>query len=179
MNNLSESFNASIVEAKEMPIIQMFEYIRKKTMTRMSAKRQGISGYDGEVYPNILSRLEKVKAMSRSCITIMSDRKIFEVTNKAGSYVFNLDTRECTYRLFQLVGYPCRHAVAAIQVERGSMLKYVHVFYSKSIYAHAYSPVLYPIPSSLYWISTNHPVIRPPDARKQIGRPKKTKEEGA
>lgn len=173
VNNLSESFNASILPAREMPIISMIEYIRKQTMARMQCKRTGITSYDGSHCPNLVAKLEKVKASSRSCIALMSDWKLFEVDTGYGSYVVNLDTKECTCRMFQLVGYPCRHAIAAIQVERGCIYDYVNAFYSRAMYVQTYAPVMYPIPSSNYWDQTHLAPIQPPEVRKQSGRPKK------
>ncbi|KAG8370284.1 hypothetical protein BUALT_Bualt14G0101000 [Buddleja alternifolia] len=47
VNNITESFNSIILAARELPIIEMFEWIRKKCMTRIQIKRQGMEKYAG------------------------------------------------------------------------------------------------------------------------------------
>ncbi|KAK4390053.1 hypothetical protein Sango_2068600 [Sesamum angolense] len=50
VNNMNESFNHIIMEARELPIIDMFEWIRKKFMTRIQnqdQRRQGSSTSHG------------------------------------------------------------------------------------------------------------------------------------
>ncbi|KAG8373315.1 hypothetical protein BUALT_Bualt11G0011200 [Buddleja alternifolia] len=59
VNNITESFNSIILAARELPIIEMFEWIRKKCMTRIQIKRQGMEKYAGIVCPNILKKIEK------------------------------------------------------------------------------------------------------------------------
>ncbi|KAL0416603.1 UNVERIFIED_CONTAM: hypothetical protein Slati_3492200 [Sesamum latifolium] len=44
-----ESFNSYILDAREQPIIDIFETIRRKLMTRIQVKREGIEKYDGVV----------------------------------------------------------------------------------------------------------------------------------
>ncbi|KAL0403665.1 UNVERIFIED_CONTAM: hypothetical protein Sradi_2007300 [Sesamum radiatum] len=46
VNNMSESFNSYILEAREQPIIDMFETIRRKCMTRIQIKKAGMEKYD-------------------------------------------------------------------------------------------------------------------------------------
>ncbi|KAG8374488.1 hypothetical protein BUALT_Bualt10G0000100 [Buddleja alternifolia] len=47
VNNITESFNSIILTARELHIIEMFEWIRKKCMTRIQIKRQGMEKYAG------------------------------------------------------------------------------------------------------------------------------------
>ncbi|KAK4406178.1 hypothetical protein Sango_0624300 [Sesamum angolense] len=42
VNNLCESFNSYILEARDKPIISMFEWIRTKLMMRLQQKREGM-----------------------------------------------------------------------------------------------------------------------------------------
>ncbi|GMP51073.1 hypothetical protein CsSME_00017445 [Camellia sinensis var. sinensis] len=67
VNNLSESFNSYILEARELPIISMFEWIRRKLMQRIQVKKAGMAKYSGEISPNIHDKLEKLKVESRNC----------------------------------------------------------------------------------------------------------------
>ena len=54
VNNLSESFNSMILDARDKPIIAMQEWIRVRLMTRMYSKRTGIEKFTTDIYPNIV-----------------------------------------------------------------------------------------------------------------------------
>ena len=63
-NNLSESFNSMILEARDKPILAMLEWIRVRLMTRLYKKMKGIEKYTGKVCPSIQDKLEKLKQES-------------------------------------------------------------------------------------------------------------------
>ena len=42
VNNLNESWNSYILEVREMPILQMLEWIRRKVMLKLHIKNDGI-----------------------------------------------------------------------------------------------------------------------------------------
>ncbi|KAH7844101.1 hypothetical protein Vadar_024315 [Vaccinium darrowii] len=42
VNNISKSFNSYIMEARDLPIISMFEWIRKKLMQRIQVEKAGM-----------------------------------------------------------------------------------------------------------------------------------------
>uniref|UniRef100_A0A2N9J2B3 MULE transposase domain-containing protein n=1 Tax=Fagus sylvatica TaxID=28930 RepID=A0A2N9J2B3_FAGSY len=65
-NNLSESFNAMILPARDKPILLMLEWIRVRLMTRLHTKRIGMEKYGGSIYPNIQDKLEKLEMESKS-----------------------------------------------------------------------------------------------------------------
>ena len=58
MNNLSESFNSMILEARDNPIIAMLEWIRVRLMFIMYSKRIGIEKFTSDICPNIVQKLE-------------------------------------------------------------------------------------------------------------------------
>ena len=56
VNNLSESFNSMILEARDKPIIAMLEWIRVRLMSRMYSKRTGIEKFTSDICPNIVQK---------------------------------------------------------------------------------------------------------------------------
>ncbi|KAG5546978.1 hypothetical protein RHGRI_012869 [Rhododendron griersonianum] len=68
VNNISESFNSYILEARQLPIISMFEWIRKRVMQRIQVKKAGMEKYTGHLCPNIQEKIEKLKVESRVCV---------------------------------------------------------------------------------------------------------------
>ena len=61
VNNLSESFNSMILEARNKPIIAMLEWIRVRLMTRMYSKRTEIKKFTSDICPNIVQNLEQLR----------------------------------------------------------------------------------------------------------------------
>jgi hypothetical protein len=53
VNNISESFNAMILPARDKSILSMLEWIKVRLMTRLHTKRIGMEKYGGSVCPNV------------------------------------------------------------------------------------------------------------------------------
>ncbi|XP_027099030.1 uncharacterized protein [Coffea arabica] len=66
VNNLNESFNNYILEARELPIIGMLEWIRRRLMQRIQTKRSGMQKFQGEICPNIAEKIDKNQRLSRT-----------------------------------------------------------------------------------------------------------------
>ena len=59
VNNVSECFNAYIMEARDKPIITMVETIRKKLMRQYQVKRDGMRKMDERLCPAIMRKLDR------------------------------------------------------------------------------------------------------------------------
>ncbi|KAL0370632.1 UNVERIFIED_CONTAM: hypothetical protein Sangu_0381300 [Sesamum angustifolium] len=59
VNNLCETFNNYILDARDKPTITMLEWIITKLMTRLQHKRFGMEKYEGIVCPNVLKKINK------------------------------------------------------------------------------------------------------------------------
>ncbi|KAK9276617.1 hypothetical protein L1049_006153 [Liquidambar formosana] len=68
LNNMCESFNGYILEAREKPIIKMLEMVKEALMMRIQEKRKFIKNVKGPICPNIQSKLELLKFKSRKCL---------------------------------------------------------------------------------------------------------------
>ncbi|GMP67552.1 hypothetical protein CsSME_00027494 [Camellia sinensis var. sinensis] len=134
VNNLSESFNSYILEARELPIISMFEWIKRKLMQRIQIKKTGIEKYTSKICPNIYDKLEKVKVESRNCFATWCRQLEFEVDHFQMRYIVDLSTRTCSYKRWDLSSFPCSHAISAIQINHEQPEVYMHEYYTKSRY---------------------------------------------
>ena len=63
-NNMCETFNGVILEARYKPIISMLEEIRVYVMKRLVAKREYVKQWKIYFAPRILEKLEKVRRLS-------------------------------------------------------------------------------------------------------------------
>ncbi|XP_071909614.1 uncharacterized protein [Coffea arabica] len=148
---LNESFNNYILEARELPIIGMLEWIRRRLMQRIQTKRSRMQKFQGEICPNIAEKIDKNQRLSRTFVATWDGGHKYEV--------------DC--------GYPCAHACAAIGVCRLPIKNYVHACYTRAEYLKTYAYTITPVPSDIYWITAEEESINPPAVRRMPGRPKK------
>ncbi|RYR08578.1 hypothetical protein Ahy_B05g076324 [Arachis hypogaea] len=146
VNNMCECFNSIIVEAREKPIVSMLEDIR----------------FD----------------KGGEWLAIYADRDKYEVSSSQGNrdkFVVDLNLHECSCRKFQLIGYPCEHAISCIRKMCLDVKNYVNKCYKKETYMDCYQHVIYPVNGPNLWGWTQNDDVLPPVFRKPIGRPKLSK----
>ena len=175
MNNMSESFNATIILQRGKPIITMFEWIRTYLMARFATLREKVEDYKGEIMSKPLRRLDREIEKSSNWRAIYAGRLSFQVTdvNMTNSFIVDLEKHSCSCNFWELVGIPCRHAVAVIHKKVDDPVNYVHRYYHKDTYKKFYEEGITPINGKNKWPKTNDPVILPPVYKRGPGRPKK------
>ena len=175
MNNLSESFNSTILLARDKPIITMMEWIRSYLMTRFATLREKFAAYPGVVMPKPSKRLDREVEKSGNWIAVWSGDAIFEVTQgfTMEKFVVDLTNHRCSCYFWDLVGIPCRHAIAAINYKLEQPEDYVHRFYKREAYEACYGPHISPINGQQLWPKTNATPLLPPTYKAPPGRPKK------
>ncbi|CAA0818600.1 Unknown protein [Striga hermonthica] len=144
-NNMCESFNHSIMEARFYPVISMCEAIRKKMNIELSGK----------------------------CIVLWNGADGFEVQDwEDRKYIVKLMTREWTCNYWQLSGLPCCYAISAIYKSSHKPEDYIALCFSKSAYMRTYEHVLMPVQGPDNWPISDMPRPLPPPYVKMPGRPK-------
>ncbi|XP_024190660.1 uncharacterized protein LOC112194674 [Rosa chinensis] len=174
INNMCESFNALILEARGKPPITMFEEIRMKLMRRIQIRKDKMATYHGNICPKARNVIEKNKVKAaEDCISIFNGGDQAEVENIEGSKnVVDLAARTCSCRRWDLTGIPCKHAISAIFGKREDVDHYVADCYLKSTYMTIYSNLFMPVNSMDMWSRSEEPTILPPQYSRQPGRPK-------
>lgn len=114
LDNLCESFNSKIVEARSKPLINCMEMIRRYLMTRIHRNRDSMMKYQGPICPKIQAKLEISKGESRYCTSTWSGGPKFEVNCFGQQVVVDLEKHTCTCYQWDLTGIPCKHVVSAI-----------------------------------------------------------------
>ena len=176
LNNLCESFNSSILETRERPILDMLETIRLYLMTRMETKREWMRKYSGSVCPKILKKLEKVKNAASGCIATFSDDWFYEGRCMYGDrYSVNLASRTCSCRRWELNGIPCSHAMSAIALTKEPPESFVYECYFNKTFMRVYEPIIYPLNSEHLWKDLKKGSVLPIEHIKLLVRPKKVR----
>ncbi|KAJ1417825.1 Transposase, MuDR, plant [Sesbania bispinosa] len=80
LNNIAETFNAYIKEARDKPIITMLEMIRRQLMKRFHVKRDGMLTRRHSICPRILEKLEVSKKDAMNCLVHVGGHRTYEIT---------------------------------------------------------------------------------------------------
>ncbi|XP_052723721.1 uncharacterized protein LOC108344539 [Vigna angularis] len=175
LNNLSESFNSTILLARDKPIITMMEWIRTYIMRRFASLREKTKTYTGVVMPKPRNRLDGEVEKSGNWIPTWAGAAKFEVTHgfTMDKFVVDLSNHSCSCYFWDLVGIPCRHAVAAINYKLENPEDYVHPYYKREAYETCYGPEIVPINGQQLWSTSESGSLLPPIYKTPPGRPKK------
>ncbi|XP_058746238.1 uncharacterized protein LOC131619115 [Vicia villosa] len=186
MNNISESFNATILDARDKPILTMCEWIRKYLMNRCSTSALKLEKWPHKVMPIPRKRLDKEVALSAHWLPTWAMNEQFQVTHSFNTqeFIVDISKRSCSCNFWELVGIPCRHAIAALGFRQQNPEDFVDECYSRDKYKSCYNFAISPINGQDMWPEVESDELLPPIFKKGLGRPRKlrirkTGEDGA
>jgi len=140
LNNIAESFNAWVLEARGRPILTCFETIRWQIMNRFSQKNVGTATTPIVICPKIVKKLERNKLKAKNYICRWSNQMQFEVDSAhEARRVVDLQRKTCGCGRWKLNGIPCPHAVCAIYLNKGKPETYVSHWYMIDTYRTSYA----------------------------------------
>ncbi|XP_057795097.1 uncharacterized protein LOC131011334 isoform X1 [Salvia miltiorrhiza] len=159
-NNINETFNGYILNARGKHVIHMCEEIRTSLMVRQVQKFKQMSSVTERLCPNIRLILERLKIESVSCIAHPALGNKFEVHDEANKFVVNIERRTCSCRVWDLVGIPCKHAISALTFLQQDASDYVNDYYSMSKYLAGYEFGIEPIRGNKMWPEVDGVVVK-------------------
>ncbi|KAG8363829.1 hypothetical protein BUALT_Bualt19G0062900 [Buddleja alternifolia] len=174
LNNLCESCNSNILDAREKPILVMLETIREWMMTRLQVNRdKAKQKWHSKVCPKIRTIMAKNIELAADCVPIKSNELHYEVGTWFGAskYTVDLGKHFCSCRKWDLSGIPCQHAMSAICSQVKDPEDYVHEYYWVDTYHKVYEHAIYLINGSSLWKETGLPGLKPPNEGRAAGRP--------
>lgn len=173
-------FHKWILEARELPIIQVIERIHSKLVAEFNERHEKGITWASILTPSAEKRLSEAAACAGSYHVLRSDEVEFEVLCPDRSNVVNIGTRSCSCREWQLYGIPCSHAVAALLSSRKNVHEYTERYFTVASYREAYSQPIHTVPDKNDWSKATEAlsgdearVVRPPKFRRPPGRPEK------
>lgn len=175
-SNIAESWNAVLKEAREFPLICMFEYIRTTLMSWFAIRRAKANREKGTLPPKIRLLVESNFEASTSMAVRPIAEFEFQVQEHDGDcFTVKLAAGTCSCMAFQELRIPCPHAIAAaarIGVPTDAMVD--NMFYVET-WRGGFEFNIYPVPSvggSNFGGGTTTE-LQPPAVRHPVGRPKK------
>ncbi|XP_074321758.1 uncharacterized protein LOC141658929 [Silene latifolia] len=96
LNNMCESFNATLKDARDKPILTHMEWIRRYVMKRHCQKREGLKTWEGTQMPYVKKYLEWAVEEARLGTVFESQADEYEVEHRSDQHAVNLKERTCS-----------------------------------------------------------------------------------
>ncbi|XP_056694728.1 uncharacterized protein [Spinacia oleracea] len=170
-NNMAETFNGYIINARTKHLIYMLEDIRVALMQRLVCKKKGIQKTPSLLCPRIQAKLEKEKTKAANCEVLPSTDNLFNVRYYLDQLNVDLDAKSCTCRKWDMLGIPCCHAIACIFFLNKEAESFVDASYKKEMYLKAYGGSIPPLEGERHWPRALC-IIDPPPIKIGPGRPR-------
>ncbi|KAL6558924.1 hypothetical protein OROMI_019274 [Orobanche minor] len=173
LNNMCESYNKMILDARSLPILSMWISLFGISMKRLQKNRDTCSEkWKGLICPKIMKILQKNIDNTRGLIAIKSDdyHYMVEVTPQE-FYSVDLHEMKCGCRAWDLSGIPCTHVVAAIAEQGWDPVEFVSNCYHVATYKKVYGEVIIPSNGKSEWTKAQFTPPLPPNEGRTTGRP--------
>ncbi|WVZ81107.1 LOW QUALITY PROTEIN: hypothetical protein U9M48_028523 [Paspalum notatum var. saurae] len=173
LNNNCEVFNKYILDAREMPILSMFERIKSQLMARHFNKAKELAD---EMWLCLSKdKLNKAAEYANICYALPSGQGVFQVLVKEYQHIVDIKAQTCDCRRWQLTGIPCSHAISCLWHERIPPESVLPICYSVEAYNCAYGNNIWPCKDKREWEHVQGLEILPPIYEKKPGRPPKSR----
>ncbi|XP_056857175.1 uncharacterized protein LOC108839209 [Raphanus sativus] len=173
LNNLCESFNKTIREARKKPLLDMLEEIRRQCMTRNYLRSKMATARKTRFTEKTQKELARVEEKSKECTLRWAIGPETEVEDQEQTYVVSLERETCACRSWQMNGIPCIHAAKVILGAKRKLSEFVAPCYTTNQWRETYSYGISPLNGMIEWPQTNRlGVIPPPNRNGKPGRPK-------
>ncbi|KAL2938185.1 Calcium-transporting ATPase PAT1 [Bienertia sinuspersici] len=90
-NNMAETFNGYIIQARTEHLLYMLEDIRASLMKRLAVKKQNMDDSISVICPRVQLKLEKNKDEAAKCQVLPSTRTVFQVNHYLDSLTVDLE----------------------------------------------------------------------------------------
>ncbi|PKA55811.1 ubiquitin-conjugating enzyme E2 S [Apostasia shenzhenica] len=175
-----DDFHKWILDAHELPIIQIIDRIHSKLMQMFAERRETSKNWTCALVPSAEKHLSEAMQVAGGYHVLRSDAVEFEVISADCSHIVNIGAHACSCRDWQLYGIPCSHAVAALVSCKKDVYEYAERHFSVARFRVAYSREINSIPNKSEWMKTTDEQtslearsVRPPKVRRPPGRPEK------
>ncbi|XP_075080108.1 uncharacterized protein LOC107782214 [Nicotiana tabacum] len=145
-SNIAESLNVVTKDARELPIFDIFEYMRTLlecwTKEKLS-KAKGTFTYLGHKYNK---EMEDNSTLSQKLRVRDSTDHIHTVLDGVKRYIVCLENKKCSCGQFQLDELPCAHALAALRHRNETYENYCSPYYTRKSLLLTYEMPVNPLP---------------------------------
>ncbi|XP_010474145.1 PREDICTED: uncharacterized protein LOC104753615 [Camelina sativa] len=176
-SNVAECLNPALAKAFEFPIVSMIEIIQMMLMRWFYIRRQKANNTISPVTPEVEKKLMEHLSQSAGLPVSPSSQVIYQVNTREGvNFTVDLEQKTCTCKVFDTLGIPCCHALAAAKVCGLPVVALVDDEYMTSDWINTYNCNVMPVPDandSYTAEETSDTDMLPPESKTGPGRHKK------
>ncbi|XP_075473853.1 uncharacterized protein LOC142504894 [Primulina tabacum] len=174
--NGSESINAKLVFARELPMIALLDAIQSLISSWFNNHRKAAVASTRHLNPWAETTLRSRFIESQKMEVIQMNTFEYHVTEVGHDAVVELNRRTCRCRVFDIDRLPCAHAIAAAGHHGIDIYELCSHYYTTNVWALAYIETIYPIPPSEEWnipVVIDSLIVLSPKVRVNEGRTRK------
>ena len=147
-SNIAESLNSWLAEAREKPILAMFEQIRHQLMKWFMDRRNIDVNINGILVTRVANTIKSlISNYARTYRILAANDDVYEIFSpQAGkNYVVNIPAKTCTCYRWQKSGIPCAHALSISLSRKEQPETYTQHFYHLDAYRATYANAIFPL----------------------------------
>ncbi|PKU61943.1 hypothetical protein MA16_Dca023140 [Dendrobium catenatum] len=113
-NNMSESFNSWVEEARSKPVVDLIDMIRGMIMEQRSQRKVNCSSWKGPLVPCMEEYLRDITTTKDHFLIRQSTPSKAEVEGRYERHEVDIENHICSCGFWQVSGLPCVHGAAFI-----------------------------------------------------------------
>ncbi|KAL0644299.1 hypothetical protein Bca4012_042589 [Brassica carinata] len=154
-NNFSETYNNTINTAREMPLVEMLETIRRLAMVRTDFRKEKMKKHKGKYSKKVAKTIEEESKHKNNGRAVAGANGQFDVRENNLGHSGHMTRRTCSCRKWDMTGIP--------------------YWYLTSKWRATYENSISPVTGMRFWRKTDETRIQPPTRPESKGRKKKQK----
>ncbi|XP_070057053.1 uncharacterized protein [Nicotiana tomentosiformis] len=174
--NIVEPMNSVLLEARELPILRMMDFIQVKLQCWFYERRNEAEGTFYDVSCWVEEELKKKIDLDFTLNVFPIDSWRSRVEEEGNTFLVDLNKRTCDCFQFQFDELPCIHAIAAIEKRNIKKSNFCSDWYLKESLLKTYERQIHLVGHTDSWIvpeSVKSQIIKPPDFKIPPGRRQK------
>ncbi|XP_070013152.1 uncharacterized protein [Nicotiana sylvestris] len=174
--NIVESMNSVLLEARELPILRMMDFIQVKLQHWFYERRNKAEGTFYDVSCWVEEELKNRIDLAFTLNVFPVDSWRSRVEEEGITFLVDLNKRTCDCFQFQLDELPCIHAISAIEKRNIKKSDFCSHWYLKESWLKTYERQIHPVGHTDSWIvpeSVKSQIVKPPDFKVPPGRRQK------
>ena len=160
-NNFSETYNNTINTAREMPLVEMLETIRRLAMVRIDLRKEKMKKHKGKYSKKVAKTIAEESKHKKNCRAVAGANGQFDVRENNVGHSVHMTRRTCTCRKWDMTGIR-RHALRVIMHMKWKSDDYVSDWYLTSKWRATYENSISPVTGMRFWRKTDETRIQPP-----------------
>ncbi|KAH9671748.1 SWIM-type domain-containing protein [Citrus sinensis] len=145
LNALERVFPLSF--KRGLPIVRMFEEIRRKIMRLIHKRHEAAFGWNDELPLVVKRKIVEGRVAARSLSIIFGHNETFEVVEDATKIiVVDLAKKNCDCGEWGIPGLPCKHVICCIDAKRYPVEDFIHPYLKKTAFIGTYKHQFTPVP---------------------------------